>query len=36
MKEEVLRDTQIRNMHEKGDMKRAQELHVDKVSVQKL
>ena len=36
MKEEVLRDTQIRNMHEMREMKRAQERHVDKVSVQKL
>ena len=36
MKENVLRDTQIRNMHEVGDMKRAQELRVDEFSVQKL
>ena len=36
MKEEVLRDTQIRNVHEMGEMKRGQELRVDKVSVQKL
>ena len=36
MKEKVLRDTQIRNMHELGQMKRAQELRVDEVSVQKL
>ena len=36
LKEKVLRDTQIRNMHELGDMKRAQELRVDEVSVQKL
>ena len=36
MKEKVLRNTQIRNMHEMGEMKRAQELRVDKFSVQKL
>ena len=36
LKEKVLRDTQIRSMHEMGDMKRAQELRVDEVSVQKL
>ena len=36
MKEEVLRDTQIRNVHEMGEMKRGQELRVDKVSAQKL
>ena len=36
MKEKVLRDTQIRSMHEMGEMKRAQELRVDEVSVQKL
>ena len=35
MKEEVLRDTQIRSMHEMGKMKRAQELRVDEVPVQK-
>ena len=35
MKEKVLRDTQIRNIHEIGEMKRAQELRVDDVSVQK-
>ena len=35
MKERVLRDTQIRSMHEMGEMKRAQELRVDEVSVQK-
>ena len=29
MKEKVLRDTQIRNMHEMGQMKRAQEHRVD-------
>ena len=34
MKEKVLRDTQIRSMHEMGQMKRAQE-RVDEVSVQK-
>ena len=36
MKEKVLRNTQIRNMHEKGEIKRAQELQVEEVSVQKL
>ena len=36
LKEKVLRDTQIRNFHEMGEMKRAQELRVDKFSVQKL
>ena len=36
MKERVLRDTQIRSMHEMGEMKRAQELRVDEVSVQTL
>ena len=36
MKEKVLRDTQIRSIHEMGEMKRAQELRVDEVSVQKL
>ena len=36
MKEKVLRDTQIRSMHEMGEMKRAQELRTDEVSVQKL
>ena len=35
MKQKVLRDTQIRNMHEMVDMKRAQEPRVDEVSVQK-
>ena len=35
MKEKVLRDTQIRSMHEMGEMRRAQELRVDEVSVQK-
>ena len=28
MKEKVLRETQIRNIHEMGEMKRAQELRV--------
>ena len=32
----VLRETQIRSVHEMGEMKRAQELRVDEVSVQKL
>ena len=36
MKEKVLRDTQIRSMHEMGEMKRTQELRVDEVSLQKL
>ena len=36
MKEKVLRDTQIRNIHELGEMKRPQELRVDEVSLQKL
>ena len=36
MKENVLRNTQIRNMHEMGEIKRAQELRADEVSVQKL
>ena len=35
MKEKVLRNTQIRNMHEMGEIKRAQEQRVDEVSVQK-
>ena len=34
--EKVLRDTQIRSMHEMREMKRAQELRVDDFSVQKL
>ena len=34
MKEEFLRDTQIRSMHELEEMTRAQELRVDEVSVQ--
>ena len=33
LKEKVLRDNQIRSMHEIGEMKRAQELRVDQVSV---
>ena len=36
MKEKVLRNTQIRNMHEMGEIKRAQEQRIDDVSVQKL
>ena len=32
MKEKVLRDAQIRNVHELGDMKRAQELRKDELS----
>ena len=36
MKEKFLRDTQIRSMHEMGEIKRAQELRVDQFSVQKL
>ena len=36
MKEKLLRDTQIRNIHELGEMKRAQDLRVDEFSVQKL
>ena len=36
MKEKVHPVTQIRSMHEMGEMKRAQELRVDEVSVQKL
>ena len=32
MKEKVLRDTQIRNIHELGEIKRAQELRVDEFS----
>ena len=34
MKEKALRDTQIRSMHEMGEMKRAQELRVEEFSVQ--
>ena len=33
MKEKVLRNTQIRNMHEMGEIKRAQEQRTDEVSV---
>ena len=36
MKEKLLRETHIRNFHEMGEMKRAQELRVDEFSVQKL
>ena len=36
MKEKALRETQIRNVHEMGEMKRAQELRVDEFFVQKL
>ena len=36
IKEKVLRNTQIRNMHEIREMKRAQEPRIDEVSVQKL
>ena len=36
MKEKDIRDTQIRSVHEMGEIKRAQELRVDEVSVQKL
>ena len=36
MKEKVLRNTQIRNMQEMGEIKRAQEQRIDEVSVQKL
>ena len=36
MKEKVLRNAQIRNMHELGAIKRAQEQRIDEVSVQKL
>ena len=36
MKENVLRDTQIRKIHEMEEMKRAQEQQIDEVSVQKL
>ena len=36
MKEKVLRDTQIRNTHEMGEMKRAEGLRVDEFSLQKL
>ena len=36
LKEKMLRDTQMRNFHEMGEMKRAHELQVDEFSVQKL
>ena len=36
MKEKELRDTQIRSIHEMGELKRAQELRVDEFSGQKL
>ena len=36
MKEEVLRKTQIRDMHEVGEIQRAQEQRVDEVAVQTL
>ena len=36
MKEKALRDTQIRNVHETAEMKRAQEIRVEEFSVQKL
>ena len=36
MKEKVLRNTQIRNLHEMGEIQRAQEQRIDEVSVQKL
>ena len=36
LKDKVLRDTQIRSMHEMGEMKSAQELRVDEFSVQKI
>ena len=36
MKEKVLRNIQIRNMHEMGEINRAQEQRIDEVSVQKL
>ena len=36
MKLKALRDTQIRSIHEMGELKRAQELRVDEFSVQKL
>ena len=36
MKEKVLRNIQIRNMHEMGEIKRAQEQRIDEVSVQKV
>ena len=36
MKEKALRETQIRSMHEMGEIKRGRGLRVDEVSVQKL
>ena len=36
MKEKALRETQIRNMHEMGELKRAQESRFDNFSVKKL
>ena len=36
LKDKVLRDTQIRSMHEMGEMKGAQELRVDEISVHEL
>ena len=36
MKEKVFRNTQIRNMHEMGEIKRSQEQRKEEVSVQKL
>ena len=35
VKDKVLRETQIRNIHEMGEMKRAQEVRVEEFSVQK-
>ena len=35
MKERVLRDTQIRSMHEMREIKRVQELRVEEFSIQK-
>ena len=36
MKEKALRDTQIRSVHEMGELKRDPELRVDEFSAQKL
>ena len=36
MKEKALRDDQISSIYEMGELKRAQELRVDKFSTQKL
>ena len=36
MKEKALRETQIRNVHEMGEIKRAQEQRIDEVSAQEL